>query len=95
MPDADRTATFALLRHPLRRQILRKVRDTPDISPKEVAMALGEPLSNCSYHCRVLREAGAIELVGQKPVRGAIQNHYRLAIDEPWVLELLANEDAP
>jgi DNA-binding transcriptional ArsR family regulator len=77
------------LRHPLRRQILRAMVDTDPISPRQVADALKEPLSNVSYHVRVLADCGAVTLVDTTPVRGSMQHFYSPTIDEPWALAVL------
>ena len=77
----------------MRRAILRTVRTHPEgVSPKQIGIELGEPLSDTGYHCRVLRDCGAITLVRQQPVRGAIQNFYRFTASEPWVLHVLEEE---
>lgn len=77
------------LRHPLRRQILRAMVETDPISPRQVADALKEPLSNVSYHVRVLADCGAVTLVDTTPVRGSMQHFYSPTIDEPWALAVL------
>ncbi len=87
------------LRHPLRRQILRAMVQQDPISPREISDALRQPLSNVSYHVRVLAECGAVLLVDTTPVRGSMQHFYSPTIDEPWALEVLGisgnNESAP
>lgn len=87
-------ALLDALRHPLRRDILRLMRrEEQQISPRQIADTLGEPLSDVGYHCRTLKNSGAIELVGQQQVRGAIQNFYCVSVDEPWALKLLDDEE--
>jgi DNA-binding transcriptional ArsR family regulator len=79
------------LGHPLRRQILRTMvidLDDPS-SPTQIADHLRKPLSNVSYHCRVLAEHGAILMAEQGAVRGVIQHFYSVTIDEEWALEIL------
>jgi DNA-binding transcriptional ArsR family regulator len=49
-------------------------------SPKELARETGEDLSSTSYHVRVLRECGLIELDHKVPRRGAVEHFYR-AVD--------------
>lgn len=49
-------------------------------SPKELAMETGEDLSTISYHVRILRECGLIELDHVVPRRGAVEHFYR-AVD--------------
>jgi DNA-binding transcriptional ArsR family regulator len=77
------------LRHPLRREILRAMATGNPISPRQISDTLREPLSNISYHVRVLADCGAIELVDTAPVRGSMQHFYSTTIDEPWALEVL------
>jgi DNA-binding transcriptional ArsR family regulator len=92
MGDADNTSHNELLvalRHPLRRQILRAMVERDPISPRQVSDRLREPLSNVSYHVRVLAECGAISLVATTPVRGSMQHFYSPTIDEPWALAVL------
>jgi DNA-binding transcriptional ArsR family regulator len=74
-----------VLGHPVRARILRVMSDRP-ASPKEIAEQLHEPLSNISYHVRVLLDAGCLELVGTTPRRGAVEHHYR-ALRRPDVAE--------
>jgi DNA-binding transcriptional ArsR family regulator len=77
------------LRHPLRRQILRAMVEQDPISPREISDELREPLSNVSYHVRVLADCGAVALVDTTPVRGSMQHFYSPTIAEPWALAVL------
>ena len=45
-------------------------------SPLELSEALAVTLSTCSYHVREMRDTGALELVGCRPVRGSTQHFY-------------------
>ena len=89
------------LKSPQRRAILREVEKSRDgISPSELAVKVKEPLSNAAYNCRVLRDCGAIELVDQQQVRGAIKNLYRFALADSWAIAMLrhdkgSDENAP
>src|ERR1700753_2036723 len=74
------------LRHPLRRQTLRSMVENAPISPRQISDALKEPLSNVSYHVRVLADCGVVSLVDMTPVRGSMQHFYSPTIDEPWAL---------
>lgn len=85
----DHSELLVALRHPLRRQILRAMVETNPISPRQVSDALREPLSNVSYHVRVLADCGAVSLVDTTPVRGSMQHFYSPTIDEPWALAVL------
>ncbi|HWW67800.1 MAG TPA: helix-turn-helix domain-containing protein [Solirubrobacterales bacterium] len=90
MADPDRSDTNDLLialRHPLRRQILRAMAgDTRPLSPRELASSLAQPLSNVSYHVRVLADCSVLELVGTRQVRGSMQHFYRSLLEAEWAL---------
>jgi DNA-binding transcriptional ArsR family regulator len=90
---SDDNDLLVALRHPLRRDILRQMADEEAISPREIAAALRQPLSNVGYHVRVLAECAAITLVRTKPVRGSIQHFYRSAIEAPWARQVLGLGD--
>jgi DNA-binding transcriptional ArsR family regulator len=95
---SDDDDLLVALRHPVRRDILRVMASEDAISPREVASALHQPLSNVSYHVRVLADCAAVSLVSTKPVRGSMQHFYCLAIEAPWarhVLGLDAKDDGP
>jgi DNA-binding transcriptional ArsR family regulator len=86
---SDDNDLLVALRHPLRREILREMATEKAISPREIASALDQPLSNVSYHVRVLADCSAIALVDTKPVRGSMQHFYRAAIEAPWARQVL------
>lgn len=76
---------FVALAHPLRRRILRKmIGDEAEISPRDLALSLGEQLSRLSYHVRILALCGAVELVRTEQVRGSTQHIYRVIVDARW-----------
>jgi DNA-binding transcriptional ArsR family regulator len=72
---ADRTIG-SVIAHPLRSRCLTRLAETT-ASPAELAIEFRKPLSDVSYHVATLLKAGAIELVGERPVRGSIQHFYR------------------
>jgi DNA-binding transcriptional ArsR family regulator len=86
---SDDNDLLVALRHPLRRQILRLMLSDEAISPRDLSAVLEQPLSNVSYHVRVLADCAAICLVSTRPVRGSMQHFYRAAIEAPWALEVL------
>ena len=86
---SDDNDLLAALRHPLRRQILRAMASEKAISPREVANAVQHPLSNVSYHVRVLADCAAVSLVGTRAVRGSMQHFYCIAIEAPWARQML------
>lgn len=77
------------LQHSVRRRVLRQMLDKEEISPREVANALDLPLSNVSYHVRVLADCGAVSLVRTKQVRGSLQHFYTTSLDTPWARQVL------
>jgi DNA-binding transcriptional ArsR family regulator len=96
MAGGDQTGDNELLialRHPLRREILRAMIDQEPISPRQISDELRQPLSNVSYHVRVLADCGAVTLVYTAPVRGSMQHFYSPKIEEPWALAVLGLND--
>jgi DNA-binding transcriptional ArsR family regulator len=90
---SDDTALLSALRHPLRRRILRLMEAEEPISPRQISIQLEHPLSNVSYHVRVLADCAAIALVFTEPVRGSMQHFYRASVEAPWARQMLALED--
>jgi DNA-binding transcriptional ArsR family regulator len=86
---SDDNDLLVALRHPLRRRILRQMADGEAISPRELSDALQQPLSNVSYHVRVLARCAAVTLVRTKPARGSVQHFYRSGVDAPWARQVL------
>jgi len=80
------------LGHPLRRRILREMATQERSSPRELAAILSEPLSNVSYHVRVLVECDVLELVGTRAVRGSTQHFYRASVEPEWARSALGVE---
>lgn len=80
--EVDRTIG-SVVAHPLRSRCLTRLAEVT-ASPAELAIEFRKPLSDVSYHVAALLKAGAIELVGERPVRGSIQHFYR-AISMPYV----------
>jgi DNA-binding transcriptional ArsR family regulator len=73
-PDAK---IARVLSHPLRPRILEILTVRGEASPNEIAAELDVPLGTLSYHTRLLRDAGWIELVREVPRRGAVEHFYR------------------
>jgi len=95
---SDDNDLLVALRHPLRREILREMADEKAISPRQISTALRQPLSNVSYHVRVLADCAAISLARTKPVRGSMQHFYRATIEAPWARQVLGwdeKDDGP
>lgn len=73
-----------MLAHPLRPRILELLAVRGEASPNEMATELGVPLGTLSYHIRLLRDLGWIELVRTEPRRGAVEHFYR-AVAQPFI----------
>jgi predicted transcriptional regulator len=87
---------YYALGQPVRRQILRQMRDASnEISPRELAVRLSQRLSTVSYHVRVAHECDAIELVRTERVRGSTQHFYRFIVKADWALAALEAEAEP
>lgn len=86
---SDDNNLLVALRHPLRRQLLRRMIGEEAISPRELATELDKPLSSVAYHMRVLAGTGAVTLVKTRPVRGSMQHFYRAAIEAAWAQQVL------
>lgn len=48
------------------------------LSPNELSLELQMPLGNTNYHVVELRKAGFLRLARRRPVRGTVENFYRL-----------------
>lgn len=89
--DASETAMLKAVVHPKRRKIIEVIAGQEGgkpISPVEIAGLLDVPLTDVSYHVRVLAECKAITLTGTKPARGSRQHFYRPSpkfMALPWV----------
>jgi DNA-binding transcriptional ArsR family regulator len=85
----DDSDLLVALRHPLRRRILREMADGEAVSPRQLSATLRQPLSNVSYHVRVLAERSVVTQVETRPVRGSLQHFYRSAVEAPWARQVL------
>jgi DNA-binding transcriptional ArsR family regulator len=63
------------LSHPVRRRVLAALRGRA-ASPAQLAKEFGESLGTISYHVRQLAAAKLIELVEERPRRGATEHFY-------------------
>jgi DNA-binding transcriptional ArsR family regulator len=83
--DIDDPRLVKALAHPIRIKILG-ILEHRTATPKEVALELGLPVENVSYHFRTLRDFGFIRLERKRQVRGAIEHHYR-SVARPRITE--------
>ncbi len=82
-------ALLFVLRHPLRKRLLRFYLEAEGtLSPKQLTVLANEPrIANVGYHVRALDENGAVELVKTEPRRGSVEHFYKATdlVDEvPW-----------
>lgn len=73
-------ALGAIVAHPVRCRLIAIFADRV-ASPNEIAQELGMPVGDVSYHVRTLKDAGIIELVEERPVRGSTEHFYRTVIN--------------
>jgi DNA-binding transcriptional ArsR family regulator len=79
--------------HPLRRRILRLLRDRGEaLSPVRASEDLDEPLGVVAYHMRVLWQFDAVEPAGEELVRGALKHFYESTIADDPPIEALLEE---
>ena len=71
------------LNHPVRVKALTILTERT-ASPKEIAEIIGTPLSNVSYHVRVLDELGLVEIMEEENVRGSVAHFYK-AVERPLI----------
>ncbi len=64
------------LGHPVRVQALHILNERV-ASPNEISKELDQTVGHVSYHIKVLKECGCIELVDTAPRRGAMEHYYR------------------
>lgn len=83
-PNTPAARVARVLSHPLRPRILQAVALRGESSPTEIAASLQEPLGSVSYHVRILRDEGWLELVRTAPRRGAVEHFYR-AVARPYL----------
>jgi DNA-binding transcriptional ArsR family regulator len=78
------------LAHPMRVAIL-DLMNAGEWSPNELKTALKEGLSQVSYHIKVLKDLGMIELTRTEPRRGAVEHFYR-AVERAFVPSDVASD---
>jgi len=83
---ASTEATLAaIVAHPTRARCFSILAERT-ASPVEIAQEIGKDVGHVGYHVRKLQEMNLIELVDERPVRGAVEHFYR-AIARPIVDE--------
>src|SRR5882757_1447856 len=79
------TTLAAIVAHPTRARCFVILTERT-ASPVEIAQEIGKDVGHVGYHVRKLQELNLIELVDERPVRGAVEHFYR-AIERPVVRE--------
>jgi DNA-binding transcriptional ArsR family regulator len=75
----------AIVAHPTRARCFSILAERT-ASPVEIAQEIGKDVGHVGYHVRKLQQLNLIELVDERPVRGAVEHFYR-AIERPVVRE--------
>jgi DNA-binding transcriptional ArsR family regulator len=79
------TTLAAIVAHPTRARAFSILAERV-ASPVEIAQEIGKDVGHVGYHVRKLQSLNLIELVDERPVRGAVEHFYR-AIERPYVSE--------
>jgi DNA-binding transcriptional ArsR family regulator len=79
------TTLAAIVAHPTRARCFSILAERT-ASPVEIAQEIGKDVGHVGYHVRKLQELNLIELVDERPVRGAVEHFYR-AIARPALAE--------
>lgn len=75
------TTLASIVAHPTRARAFSILAERT-ASPVEIAQEIGKDVGHVGYHVRKLQELNLIELVDERPVRGAVEHFYR-AIARP------------
>ncbi len=73
----DRVALASM--HPMRVAIIMVLQKNGTASAADIAKVVEQPVSNVSYHMRMLRNDKVIRVAAERRVRGAIATDYELA----------------
>jgi DNA-binding transcriptional ArsR family regulator len=80
------TTLAAIVAHPTRARCFVILAERT-ASPVEIAQQIGKDVGHVGYHVRKLQQLNLIELVDERPVRGAVEHFYR-AIERPVVTDV-------
>ena len=73
------TTLAAIVAHPTRARAFLILAERT-ASPAEIAKEIGKDVGHVGYHVRKLQQLDLIELVDEKPVRGAVEHFYRAVV---------------
>lgn len=92
MADQPLGSVLPVLKHVMRRQLLRCLIESEDLrTPQGLADQVPKNIATVSYHARVLKNAGLAKLVSRKPKRGPVERFYgSIAEDNAEVMKILA-----
>jgi DNA-binding transcriptional ArsR family regulator len=79
------TTLAAIVAHPTRARAFTILTERT-ASPVEIAQEINKDVGHVGYHVRKLLQLNLVELVDERPVRGAVEHFYR-AIERPVVSE--------
>ena len=79
------TTLAAIVAHPTRARAFTILNDRT-ASPVEIAQEIGKDVGHVGFHVRKLLQLNLIELVDERPVRGAVEHFYR-AVERAVVSE--------
>lgn len=79
------TTLAAIVAHPTRARAFSILAERT-ASPVEIAQVISKDVGHVGYHVRKLLQLDLIELVDERPVRGAVEHFYR-AIERPVISE--------
>jgi DNA-binding transcriptional ArsR family regulator len=92
------TTLAAIVAHPTRARCFVILAERV-ASPVEIAQEIGKDVGHVGYHVRKLQDMNLIELVDERPVRGAVEHFYRAIarpiVDEKEVAEQTIEEREP
>jgi hypothetical protein len=76
MSDLTKVEVARALKHPLRLRLLPVFIANRPLSPAEASRLIDAPLSDVSYHVRVLVKFKFLILQDKEQVRGAVKSYY-------------------
>src|SRR6201992_1839652 len=79
------TTLASIVAHPTRARAFTILNERI-ASPVEIAQDIGKDVGHVGYHVRKLLQLDLVELVDERPVRGAVEHFYR-AIERPAARE--------
>jgi len=89
----DQAKQRRLRPHPTRDLILAALgASSSPLSPTQIAGIIGTSLGATAYHVRVLEKAGAVEMVDEGRVRGAVEHFFDVVPDSDYVAQDRASQ---